>query len=69
MEEETTLAEIAQQLACLAAVLREMADKPLFDPVANNDKPAQDELIAVAVTCLSVVHTKKARWEASLDII
>ena len=48
MEEETTLAEIAQQLACLAAVLRELADKPLFEPVANDDKPAQDDEPGVA---------------------
>ena len=48
MEEETTLAEIAQQLACLAAVLRELADKPLFEPVANDDNPAQDDEPGVA---------------------
>lgn len=39
MEEDLTLSEIAQQLAGLAAVLRALADKPLFDPVANDDEP------------------------------
>lgn len=42
MDEDMSLSEIAQQLSSLAAVLRELADKPLFDSFADDEPPEHD---------------------------